>query len=325
MAFNPNPRPTTDDTLRDWQHAANMFNVDQFRLAPKQNFLFHVAFGINKAAVSNSALLRHGSEINMLVKNIELPQFQIKTETLNQYNRKKNVQYIQDYQEIGVKFHDDNMGLINQLWQNYYSYYYADSNSAEVDGAYNRIAMKNSNYIPSNYGFDNGSTSPFFKYIKIFQMARHEYVMYQLWNPIITSWNFNKLDYSDGSKTHDNDMKLKYEAVSYKAGNVSDGEMEGFGNEHYDVTPSPLQSEASTTIVSPTFISDNSLKRNGASIINNIVTQINTAQNTKQPGANVNTSLLTTKPTQTINGIPGVTFPRNRGGTPGPTATPITP
>lgn len=324
MAFTSTPRATTDTILRDWQHAADMFNVDQFRLAPKQNFLFHVAFGLNKAAVTNSSLLRHGTEINMLVKNIELPQFQIKTETLNQYNRKKNVQYIQDYQEIGVKFHDDNMGLINQLWQNYYSYYYADSNSAEVDGAYDRIATKNSNYIQSNYGLDNGSTKPFFKYIKIFQMARHEYVMYQLWNPIITSWNFNKLDYSDGSKTHDNDMKLKYEAVSYKAGSVSDGEMEGFGNEHYDVTPSPL-SGGGTNIVSPTFISDNSLKRNAASIINNVVTQINTAQNTKQPGASANSTLLTSNPTYFTRGVPGITFPGTSTGSSGPAATPINP
>ena len=32
---------------------------------------------------------QHQNEINMLVKTAELPKFQIATETLNQYNRKK--------------------------------------------------------------------------------------------------------------------------------------------------------------------------------------------------------------------------------------------
>jgi hypothetical protein len=98
MAFTSNRNLTVDNntqvTLRDWQHAAKMFNVDQFRLAPKHNFLFHVSFGINVSALKNANLVqRYGNEINMLVKAVSLPSFTVQTEVLNQYNRKKVMQF----------------------------------------------------------------------------------------------------------------------------------------------------------------------------------------------------------------------------------------
>jgi hypothetical protein len=249
MAFSSNANTKLDPTnqlngqqvvLRDQQHAAKLFNVDQFRLAPKSSFLFHVSFSINTAALKTVDIVqRYGQEINMLVKSCDLPGFKVKTETLNQYNRKKVVQYSHEYNEIAVKFHDDNMNLINQLWQNYYSYYYADSNSARNTGAYNRTATRNGNFITTPYGFDNGSTTPFFNSITIYQMARHEYASYKLVNPVITGWSHNKLDYA-GTGLKDLDMKIQYEAVSYDQGLVGNGLPEGFGQTHYDLSPSPL-------------------------------------------------------------------------------------
>lgn len=315
MGFTSNQNLTSDPVvhLKDWRHASDLFTADQFRLAPKQKFLFHVAFGINQSALIDPTLTqRFGTEINMLVKSADLPAYQVKTEVLNQYNRKKVVQYQQEPQEISIKFHDDNMGLINQLWQNYYGYYYADSISAFVNGAYNRTAMQNSNFIPTTYGLDNGSTAPFFSYIKIYQMARHEYVMYQLWNPLITHWNHNRVDYSQGNQTHDFDMKLKYEAVSYNVGRVEAGDPEGFGLEHYDNTLSPIQGvNPDPTVFDPSFTQSLDIESTAPSILNAVITQINTAQNTQQPITNSGTpGLLTTSGPQTASSVPGISFPQ---------------
>ena len=291
MAFTPNSNLTrTGPTiLRDYAHAANLFNVDQFRLAPKFNFQFHVSFGISPRSKLVST---YGQEINMLVKSIDLPNFAIATETLNQYNRKKIVQYRVNYPEIGAKFHDDNMGLINQLWQEYFSYYYADSNTATIPGAYARNATKAFSSIPSVYGYDAGSTDPFFNYIKIYQMARHEYVCYHLYNPVITSWNHNKLDYGQ-NQMHDFDMKFSYESVSYSFGNVGEDAPEGFGDTHYDHTPSPLQGNRPNGVTSPSPLQGNrpngvtspsfvsSTGATAGSILSNTIAQVNTYQNTQ--------------------------------------------
>jgi hypothetical protein len=268
---------TGSTILRDQQHADHLFNVDQFRLAPKHQFLFHVAFGINRAALQNAQLVQaYGEEIGMLVKSIDLPSYTVETQTLNQYNRRKVTQYRHKGGEIGIKFHDDNMGLINQLWQSYYSYYYADPLSATAPGAYSRNATKSySLAMPVPYGLDNGSTTPFLNYIKIYQMARHEYVMYQVWNPIVKSFNHNRVDYA-GPGVHDVDMKIEYEAISYETGAVEDGNPEGFAQSHYDHHPSPLGGGTSGNSPSLAGISIGNLL--GPGILGNALNTVNNYQ-----------------------------------------------
>jgi hypothetical protein len=236
-----------------------------------------VAFGINRLALQNAQLVQaYGEEIGMLVKSVDLPSYTVETQTLNQYNRRKIVQYRHKGGDIGIKFIDDNMGLINQLWQAYYSYYYADPSSASAPGAYSRNATKNYNLaMPVPYGLDNGSTRPFFTYIKIYQMARHEYIMYRLYNPIIKSFNHNRVDYAQ-TGVHDIDMKIEYEAVSYESGAVTSGNPEGFAQSHYDLFPSPLKGNKSKN--SPSLSGVGSKNPLSAGILSNAVNTVNNYQ-----------------------------------------------
>ena len=321
MAFTPTNQLKSDSdiVLRDQQHAARLFVDDQFRLLPKTKFLFHVSFSINPKALTNVELTqRHKNEINMLVKSIDLPSFTLNTEVLNQYNRKKIVQYYHKFGEINVKFHDDNISIINKMWQNYYRYYYADSIAAQSNNSYIRNATKNSSYITSPYGLDNGSTEPFFNYIMIYQMARHEYVSYKLINPVITSWNHNKLDYTQDA-AHDFDMKLAYESVAYGSGIIDENNgPEGFAVEHYDKTPSPLivppsldaYGNASSINASPSL--NNTIQvQDPLVVLNNLAQQVVSYQNTKTLNTTNSNSLLTSLTTTNtgFSGIQGVSFP----------------
>lgn len=260
MAFVSNNIITPDpvEQLRCKQHAARIFVDDSFRLAPKHKFLFHVAFNINWTAIKgknlNIGLLETlKDEINLMVKAVNLPGYSVTHEVLNQYNRKKVVQYQHKYSDSTISFHDDNMGLINQLWQAYYAYYYADPIVASAKGAYSKTATKAASYVKNPYGF-KGRVAPFFNYITLYQMARHEFVSYKLINPVITSWTGGNIAYSESSTPHSFEMKLAHEAVSYDTGYVSSGRMEGFGSTHYDWSPSPLYSAQSPEIsAAPSF------------------------------------------------------------------------
>lgn len=311
MPFTPSSSLTSDPAIhfRDQQHAARLFVDDQFRLAPKHKFLFHVYFNINPATLADINLTqRHKNEIGMLVKSVDLPGYSVTAETANQYNRKKNVQITHKFNEISLSFHDDNMGVINQLWQNYYAYYYADSRAAFEPGAFGKTATKSFDYINSKYGLDNGSKAPFFNYITIYQMARHEYVSYRLVNPIITGWNHNKVDYGQ-TGVHDNTVKLAYEAVAYGSGQISDGVIEGFGQEHYDVTPSILQTGAPPApSATPTF--SNRVSQNSAqSFLQTLTQSINGYQNTTElPITGIN-NLSTVTNNNTTSGDPSIAFP----------------
>jgi hypothetical protein len=248
MSFAPNEylKPSLSEALRCRQHALKTFNADQFRLLPKDKFLFHVAFNVNWQAINPlsieaSLLQTLKYEINLLVRSTDLPSYHVSSETLNQYNRKRVVQFQHKYNDIKISFHDDNMGLINQLWQTYYKYYYNDPTTSGKKGAYNKTAMKESSYITNPYGF-MGRVKQFFNYITIYQMSRHEYVSYKIINPLITHWGGNGLAYHSGD-SHNFDLTLAYEAVLYGTGYVNDGQIEGFATSHYDWYPSPLGTE----------------------------------------------------------------------------------
>lgn len=318
MAFAPsrNLSNLSNETLRDWQHAARAFTDDQFALAPKFKFGYHIVFGLNKAALFDPSLYQiHNYEISLLVKSADLPNFDVKTETLNQYNRKKIVQYTHVYKPVSITFHDDNLGVVNSLWNNYYNYYYADSFSATIPGAYKRNATRNFNHTPSFYGLDNGSTTPFFTYIKMYQLARHEFVCYTLQNPIITSWNHNKVAYNENAP-HDNTMQIEYEAVSYEYGVVDPIEQkpEGFGLGRYDNVPSPLQGSKVEGKVNSSFTESSKLKDNIENILGNVLESINSYQNTN----NLNSQTVSSNTTTTSlipppnNGISNTVFPQSQ-------------
>jgi hypothetical protein len=248
--------------MADYSHASKLYAADTFRLAPKQKFLYHVAFNLNENVINRLMPnwdKKHGLEVNMLVKTVDLPKFNIQVETKNKYNRKKNLQTRLDYSPITIVFHDDNQGLSTQLWAAYYQYYYRDGTHGSRDGAgkpnqtarpYDRFnAYKGSGSNSDRFGFDNDSYEPFFTSIQISQMARKVYTTYTLVNPIIQSWNHDTLDNSASAEPVANTMSVVYESVFYADGPVEAGNAPvGFAESHYDLTPSPIAAGSSSSL-----------------------------------------------------------------------------
>jgi|694.fasta_scaffold73723_7 hypothetical protein len=230
--------------VADFRHAARTFTDDTFRLAPKLKFNFHVAFFINPLALKSINLReRHRYEINVLVKKADLPKFSIPLETANQYNRKKLIQTKIDYTPLNLTFHDDNLNIVSTMWKNYYSYYYADHNTAQSDdgvASYMKNATLNSNYSSRyKYGLDNNSAVPFFDKIVMYQMGRKTYQSYTLIKPMISAWNHDTVDFGQSGGA-ENMMTIAYEGVHYAEGAVVRGNPVGFAVDHYDTTPSPI-------------------------------------------------------------------------------------
>ena len=231
--------------LKDYQHASRLFVDDGFRLAPKTKFLYHCVFELSDEAMKVIPQLdqRHKQEINMLVKQVDLPKFSIQTATKNTYNRKKNLQTSIEYDPVNITFHDDNMGLTTTLMEAYYRFYFRDGNhrSEGVSPPYNpRNTYGNSISQNYRYGLDNDHKAPFFNKITIYQMARHEYLGYTLVNPMVTGLTHDQMDSGDNSTPSQNQISIAYEAVFYSRGPVGENSPKGFATAHYDKTPSPL-------------------------------------------------------------------------------------
>lgn len=224
--------------LGDFQHASRLYVGNSFRLAPKVKFLYHVHFELGPTVKSN--LKKFNTELDMLVKNADLPKFQIATvEQRNQYNRKRNLQQKIEYSPVNITFHDDNLHLTTQLWKQYYSYMFADERTARITGSYNRTSYLDQP-LGVSYGMDNNSSAPFFTSITIYQMSRHTFQSFKLLAPVITSWNHDTVDQTDGGGTSENQMSVAYESVVYSNGRVSQGNPDGFATLYYDNIPSPL-------------------------------------------------------------------------------------
>lgn len=260
--------------LRDYTHAAKTFLPNSFENAPKLKFLFHTVFEINQEVLNIP-----DTNLSVLVKSVRLPSFNIETQTLNQYNRKRLNQTKIKYDPIDITFHDDSGNTINSLWYRYYTYYYKDGQNPQVvfngargsapntrnsgggvnAGASDALYNDRTQYIPSTTGFSNwgytgqgapntGSEKkiPFFKNITVFGINRHEWMAYTLINPIITKFGHDTYDYEQANGVMSNTMTIDYETVVYNQGVLEGGEksgnlIKGFGDQTvYDKRVSPI-------------------------------------------------------------------------------------
>lgn len=251
VVVNPELLYNTDSELhlRDARHAHNFYVQHSHSFTPKVKFLYHVVFDLKDSYVRNKApnTDEFKKQIAVMAKTVDLPSFKSQINIKQQYNRKKNVQTRIDYNEINMTFHDDNVGVTRAMLEEYYRYYFRDGNknngSGFPVGFDPRDLYKNMSH---KYGLDNiDARSPFFGFIKIYQLSRQKWHSYTLINPILTSWKHDTLDYSV-SQTMENSMSVAYEGVLYNFGDISDnGEPAGFTDQEtgYDQIHSPLDTQ----------------------------------------------------------------------------------
>jgi len=276
--------------LRDYTHASKTFRTNAYELKPRFKFLFHVQFTLNVEeiqALKNSKIFGETqiSTMSLAVKTVDLPKYTVDVATLNQYNRKRIVQTKINYDPVNITFHDDGGDNIREMWYQYYSYYYKDpaqqyiSNAPVTNGAFNQVQTKTNGFSYNNrdiyeqnrvgsvsdWGYigenfmDGTQTAsgkpPFFKDIQIIGFDQHKYARYILINPLITNWNHDTYDYSQGNGTMQHTMTIRYETVKYLNGGLGGGAGKTDVNigwpdiPHYDTTPSPLSRAGLTASV----------------------------------------------------------------------------
>lgn len=232
-----------------YKHATRLFVDDTFRLAPKQSFLYYVVFEVDTSqtelggGVLNSVLefanRYEKLENGLLVKDIELPRFSMGTKTLNAYNRKNIIQTNITYEPISVTFHDDAANVITKFWNDYYTYYFRDSDytvsSYGVPEKYDRRRLDGWGYSPRNRGLNS-----FLKSIRIFSLHNKNFTEYYLVNPIINSWRHGRHESGSNSGLMENQMTVSYETVKYFTGFVNPVNVDGFSLLHYDTEESPI-------------------------------------------------------------------------------------
>lgn len=199
-------------TLRDYQHARNIFTPRNNSFLPKSKNWFHIFFELDPVAKSaiNSSLSSPTSSyrlnwnpsnipiLGVLAKTVKLPNFKFDVKKSNQYNRwSLNTTKI-NYDPLEISFWDDTVDIIRTFWYAYYQYMNQDVNytnwnqsqnqGVQIPTAWQPTTANNSSVYTTSenwnnfYGLDTVNTSsaintinrtnPFFRSIRVYQFNR---------------------------------------------------------------------------------------------------------------------------------------------------------
>jgi len=232
--------------MKDYQHASRLYIDDNFKLMPKQKFLFHVVFNTDETLFQGGFNSNERYQLNMLVKACDLPKYNMSYEEKTQYNKKMYNATRIAYEPVNITFHDDHADTVNAFWKKYYEYNIADS-----VGMNNDLTISNTKDDYYNYGDARKTTKfgmdtprqkskPYLKGIEIFVLHKKRFTSMTLVNPVIGSFSHDNLDQADGAGVLNNTMQILYETVIYKSGIVNKNNVPGFATINYDNSPSPL-------------------------------------------------------------------------------------
>ena len=233
----------SNETVRDFRHASKLFVTNNFELAPKYTWLYHVFFNINPYVKNFGSASKidkiKQAEAGMLVKSVDLPKYKTNNKTYNAYNKKQVVAGHIEYDPVQIVLHDDTANVVRDMWYAYMSYYYRDmdheKNQYPVVNTYNKRRTDQWGYAPTTLRSEN-----FFTSIQIYSLSNKRFSMYELINPKIDSFGHGRHEASNGTGVMEHTMSLSYETVLYQQGFTNGGAVKEFGKEHYDTQPSPL-------------------------------------------------------------------------------------
>jgi len=234
--------------MKDFRHASRLYIDDNYRLMPKQKFMFHVSIQTDESLVQGAYNPQEDVQLDMLVKSCDLPRYGMNLEELVQYNKKSYVATRIQYEPVNITFHDDHADTVNAFWKKYYEYNIADSvgigsGAATIlqtkDNAYDDVSIRPQF---SRFGLDTPKEKkkPYLKGITIFLLHKQRFTSMQLVNPVIGSFAHDTVDNADGAGTLSNVMQVYYETVTYDSGVVTKNDVPGFATLNYDHEPSPL-------------------------------------------------------------------------------------
>ena len=220
--FNNSLSSTTPDpgrVYKSYQHATRLYTSgDRMPKMPKLGFMYYVSFNLSPGLKSNQ-WEKIKNDLGFLAKKVDLPKYKIQTTTLNQYNRKANIQQKVTYDPVSIEFHDDNSQITSSLWRLYYDYYYQDGRNKEgkFDQRWQGDTKYKTEYV---YGYDSPENTAFFSSIDMYVFHNGRYSLYSIANPLVTAWDHDSLDQGNGLKILQNKISFLYDDVSYHEGEI---------------------------------------------------------------------------------------------------------
>lgn len=198
----------------------------------RQKFNGYVNFILNRELFSYlyGANDNYRNGISSMVRTADLPGVRFKTDTLNQYNKKKIVQTGVEYDPVNISVYDTVGNEWLTMLMNYFSYHYMNPRNKThsslkreinadkptqggTDVVGSKFGKNGTDDFDSNaYGFNTNVIGNYFERIDYVLYHGNKGVQYSIINPVLTGFKAGQIDYSSSDPL---DFQLTFEYESF--------------------------------------------------------------------------------------------------------------
>ena len=215
-----------------WRDFRNAYHYNPSQDPPRQQFNGYVMFVLDRDLFGTFFDEANNDELKVrmssLVRTADFPQVEFKTQTLNEYNRKKIVNTGIEYQPVTIRVVDTASNAWLTMIMKYFAYHYMNprnqNNVGERDVASVNYGQGGAEFIASQFGaggnFDsnkagyNINENPhFFERIDYVVYHGQKGTQYSLINPIMTGFTHTPLDYAS-NELMEFTMTFQYESFT---------------------------------------------------------------------------------------------------------------
>lgn len=197
----------------DENYAGNAYSITSRQPQIKPKHLFFVEFNISPQGLKSlSSSLR---ELSFRVKNVDKPRLSLENQTLNQYNRPRNVTTKINYNSFNISFYDTPNGTAWKLISDYLSFCLGDFNG-KAEGNWSWDLLRGE--ATSSWGtrLKQVSTTNFFSSITVYDFFNVNYTCWSWMNPKLESLDLQQGDHSTADNNEIN-ITCKPEGLVFKA------------------------------------------------------------------------------------------------------------
>jgi hypothetical protein len=203
---------------------------------PRHKFMFYACFTPGSGAQgTNFQSWQTGFAFQ--INRVDRVKASPKTQTLNQYNRKRTVYTGIDYPDLSLTLHDTVDDRVLRVWRDYHKWYFGDGRPKNTATTWRSGVIRGREEFPvaNGWGFSpqggaNGNNS-FFDTLDVYTFYGKKYTQVTFYNPKIETITFDAMDASATSELATVEMSIKHEGFAFTqvAAPVGRRETELFG------------------------------------------------------------------------------------------------
>jgi len=275
-----------------WRDFRNAYHYNPSQDPPRQQFGGYVSFVLDRELFLNPFFDSTDNDelrvrMSSLVRAADMPQVEFKTQTMNEYNKKKIVNTGIEYQPVTIRVVDTASNAWLQIIMKYFAYHYMnprnktqtgnrDINSTTAfEGGLDFIGSQfgaGSPFDSNKYGYNPNLNANFFERIDYVLYHAQKGVQYSLLNPVMTGFTHSPIDYASNelmefTMTFQYESFTTYDQVNFDLTNVDLARFEDVSGLSNSATNQNFSDDGSGSIAASTmrdyaFLGNTDNKRN---------------------------------------------------------------